>query len=43
MDKYRTICTLGDGTYGTVEKAINTLTNEVIAIKKMKKKFYNWK
>ena len=33
---------LGDGTYGSVWKAINNDTNEVVAIKKMKRKFYSW-
>ena len=33
---------LGDGTYGSVWKAVNRQTNEVVAIKKMKKKFYSW-
>lgn len=31
---------LGDGTYGSVWKAVNRQTNEVVAIKKMKRKFY---
>ena len=43
MNKFRTLCTLGDGTYGTVEKAVNTRTNQIVAIKKMKKKFYTMK
>lgn len=33
---------LGDGTYGSVWKAINNDTQEVVAIKKMKRKFYSW-
>jgi protein kinase len=33
---------LGDGTYGAVLKAVNRQTGEVVAIKKMKKKFYTW-
>ena len=36
------IKTIGDGTYGSVSKAINKTTGEVVAIKKMKKKFYSW-
>ncbi len=43
MNKFRVLCTLGDGTYGTVEKAVNVKTNQVVAIKKMKRKFYSWK
>lgn len=42
MDRYRTIKTVGDGTYGSVLKAVNKKTGEVVAIKKMKKKFYSW-
>ena len=33
---------MGDGTYGSVVKAVNKKTGEVVAIKKMKKKFYSW-
>ncbi|MEW5296929.1 MAG: hypothetical protein WDW36_000175 [Sanguina aurantia] len=40
--RYKVIKQLGDGTYGTVWKAINRQTNEVVAIKKMKRKFYSW-
>jgi protein kinase len=42
MDKYKIVKTLGEGTYGSVVKAINKSTNEEVAIKKMKKKFYTW-
>ena len=42
MDKYKITKTLGDGTYGSVVKAVNKSTNEEVAIKKMKKKFYSW-
>lgn len=42
MDKYKITKTLGDGTYGSVVKAVNKATNEEVAIKKMKKKFYSW-
>jgi protein kinase len=42
MDRYKILKTLGDGTYGSVVKAINKQTNEETAIKKMKKKFYSW-
>jgi protein kinase len=34
--------TLGDGTFGSVMKATNKQTGDVVAIKKMKKKFYTW-
>lgn len=42
MQKYKTIKTLGDGAFGTVYKAINIKTNEVVAIKKMKQKYSSW-
>lgn len=42
MDKYKIIKTLGDGTYGSVVKAVNINSKEEVAIKKMKKKFYSW-
>jgi male germ cell-associated kinase len=42
MDRYKVIKTVGDGTFGSVAKAINRATNETVAIKKMKKKFYSW-
>jgi protein kinase len=40
--RYKVIKQLGDGTYGSVWKATNRQTNEVVAIKKMKRKFYSW-
>lgn len=42
MDRYKITKTLGDGTYGSVVKATNKQSNEEVAIKKMKKKFYSW-
>ncbi len=42
MDKYKVTKTLGDGTYGSVAQATNTQNGELVAIKKMKKKFYSW-
>ncbi|GBG70112.1 hypothetical protein CBR_g5743 [Chara braunii] len=42
MNRYKIIKQLGDGTYGSVWKAVNRQTNEVVAIKKMKRKFYSW-
>lgn len=42
MEKYDIKEVLGDGTFGTVYKAVNTETQEVVAIKKMKKKFTSW-
>lgn len=42
MNRYQVTKQLGDGTYGSVLKAINRQTGEVTAVKKMKKKFYTW-
>lgn len=42
MNRYKITKQLGDGTYGSVLKAVNRQTGEVTAIKKMKKKFYSW-
>ena len=42
MDKYENIMHLGDGTFGSVVKAMDTTTNEIVAIKTMKKKYYSW-
>ena len=42
MEKYKTVSTLGDGAFGTVYKATNIKTGEVVAIKKMKQKYSSW-
>lgn len=42
MEKYKTLSTLGDGAFGTVYKAINIKTDELVAIKKMKQKYKCW-
>lgn len=42
MDKYRLMKEIGDGTCGNVYKAVNLETNEIVAVKKMKRKFYFW-
>src|SRR5687767_12577128 len=42
MEKYKIQKTLGDEAFGVVFKAVNIKTNEVVAIKKMKRKFENW-
>lgn len=42
MNRYKVAKLLGDGTYGCVMRAVNKVTNEVVAIKKMKKKYYSW-
>jgi serine/threonine protein kinase len=42
MEKYKVLGKIGDGTFGKVTKAVNKKTSEVVAIKTMKQKFYNW-
>lgn len=42
MERYRILKVVGDGTYGIVSKAVNRSTGEVVAIKKMKEKFFTW-
>ncbi|KAG0484284.1 hypothetical protein HPP92_008363 [Vanilla planifolia] len=39
---YRVIKEVGAGTYGNVWQAVNKENGELVAIKKMKKKFYSW-
>ena len=36
MDKYKLLKALGEGTFGSVTKAVNTTTNDVVAIKGLK-------
>jgi len=42
MNRYKVTKTLGDGTYGSVLRAQNNATGELVAIKKMKQKYYSW-
>ncbi|ESQ39670.1 hypothetical protein EUTSA_v10000881mg [Eutrema salsugineum] len=42
MERYNLIKEVGDGTFGNVWRAFNKQTGEVVAIKKMKKKYYSW-
>jgi serine/threonine protein kinase len=42
MEKYNKLEQLGNGAYGIVNKAIEIRTGEIVAIKKLKKKYYNW-
>lgn len=42
MERYKVLEELGDGTCGSVYKAFNMETYEVVAVKKMKRKFFYW-
>ncbi|XP_041922701.1 serine/threonine-protein kinase ICK-like isoform X1 [Alosa sapidissima] len=42
MNRYTTLRQLGDGTYGSVNLGRCLESGELVAIKKMKKKFYSW-
>eukprot|EP00744_Colponema_vietnamica_P007482 GILI01010767.1.p1 GENE.GILI01010767.1~~GILI01010767.1.p1 ORF type:complete len:598 (-),score=61.24 GILI01010767.1:62-1855(-) len=42
MDKYEIVKQIGDGTYGTVAKAVHKKTGQLVAIKRMKQKYYSW-
>jgi male germ cell-associated kinase len=42
MERFKILKTIGDGTYGSVAKAVHKTTGEVVAIKQMKKKVRNW-
>uniref|UniRef100_A0A8C6VTJ2 non-specific serine/threonine protein kinase n=1 Tax=Nothobranchius furzeri TaxID=105023 RepID=A0A8C6VTJ2_NOTFU len=42
MNRYNTIRQLGDGTYGSVSLGRSLESGELVAIKKMKRKFYSW-
>ncbi len=43
MDKYETIDFLGEGSFAKVSKAKDLKTGEIVAIKKLKKKYSTWK
>ncbi|XP_053186739.1 serine/threonine-protein kinase MAK-like [Scomber japonicus] len=42
MNRYTTLKQLGDGTYGSVTLGKSNETGELVAIKRMKRKFYSW-
>ncbi|CAD8197821.1 unnamed protein product [Paramecium octaurelia] len=42
MKKFRELKKTGDGTFGVVIKAEDTLTHDLVAIKKMKQKYHNF-
>ncbi|KAK4573729.1 hypothetical protein RGQ29_031610 [Quercus rubra] len=42
MERYKILEELGDGTCGSVYKAWDKQTGEIVAVKKLKRKFYFW-
>uniref|UniRef100_A0A8C6TAP0 non-specific serine/threonine protein kinase n=1 Tax=Neogobius melanostomus TaxID=47308 RepID=A0A8C6TAP0_9GOBI len=42
MNRYTTLRQLGDGTYGSVVMGRSNENGELVAIKRMKRKFYSW-
>ena len=42
MQRYKVTKVLGDGTYGSVHKAVHKQTGDVVAVKHMKRKFFSW-
>ena len=42
MEKYKILKKLGDGTFGSVSQAKNIKNGEIVAIKKLKKRFETW-
>ncbi|KAJ3415459.1 hypothetical protein HDV05_004901 [Chytridiales sp. JEL 0842] len=42
IDKFKIVKQLGDGSFGVVLQAVNKQTGELVAIKRMKKKFFTW-
>jgi serine/threonine protein kinase len=42
MHRYTISKRLGDGTYGEVVRAVNNQSGEVVAVKRMKRKYYSW-
>lgn len=42
MDKYDLLQQIGDGTFGSVAKAVHKKSGQLVAIKRMKQKYYSW-
>ncbi|XP_074583490.1 cyclin-dependent kinase F-4-like [Curcuma longa] len=42
MERYNVIKKVGDGTFGNVWRAISKQSGELVAIKKLKRKYYSW-
>eukprot|EP00954_Amorphochlora_amoebiformis_P017137 1317235-Amorphochlora_amoeboformis.AAC.2 len=43
MKRYDVVRAVGEGMFGSVLKAVMKTTGEVVAIKKMKRKYFSWK
>ncbi|XAR70721.1 Cyclin-dependent kinase [Bertholletia excelsa] len=41
MDRYKIVREIGNGSFGTVWQAINKQTGEIVAVKRMKRKYYS--
>lgn len=42
MDKYDLLQQIGDGTFGSVVKAVHKKSGQLVAVKRMKQKYYSW-
>jgi protein kinase len=42
MENYKVIRNIADGAFGSVKQAVNKSTGELVAIKKLNKKYYSW-
>lgn len=42
MDKYKILKAIGSGAFASVNKAVVKKTGEIVAIKKMNRKFSSW-
>ncbi len=42
MERFKKMRQLGDGSFGQVFKALDTQSNEVVAVKKFKQKYKTW-
>lgn len=42
MDNYKFIRNIAEGGFGSVKQAVNKTTGEIVAIKKLNKKYYSW-
>jgi serine/threonine protein kinase len=42
MDKYDLLQQIGDGTFGSVAKGVHKKSGQLVAVKRMKQKYYTW-